>query len=73
MPVSSPWAPAAGCRVTPGMPVIAFKASSSSQISCSAPCTCDSGCRGWMPARPGNLAVTSLSRGLYFMVQEPRG
>ena len=53
MPVSSPWAPAAGCTVTPGMPVIVLSASSSSQMSCSAPWTWFSGCRGWIAAKPG--------------------
>ena len=37
MPVSSPWAPAAGCSVTPGMPVIVLSASSSSHTKRSAP------------------------------------
>ena len=29
--------------------------------------------RGWTPVKPGKAAMSSSIRGLYFMVQEPRG
>ena len=37
MPVISPWAPAAGCRLTASMPLISFKYSCSSNNSCRLP------------------------------------
>ena len=72
-PSSSPWEPAAGCRLNASMPVISLRASCSSHMTSSAPCAWDGGALGWMPANPGSLAMSSFTRGLYFMVHEPSG
>ncbi len=73
-PVSSPCAPAAGCSVTAAKPAISASISCSSKISCSAPWTVSSGsCSGWMAAKPGSRAATSLTLGLYFIVHDPSG
>jgi catalase-peroxidase len=42
-------------------------------LTLTAPGTVDSGCSGWMSAKPGSRAVFSLRRGLCFMVHEPSG
>ncbi len=73
MPVSSPWAPAAGWRVTARMPEISARACSSSQSSCRVPCAAASGVIGWSSAKPRSRAAHSLSLGLNFMVHEPSG
>ena len=72
-PVCSPWAPAAGWRVTASMPVISASMALRSYMSLRAPWTVSTGWRGWIREKPGILAATSLILGLYFMVQEPRG
>ena len=72
-PVSSPWAPAAGCSVVTCRPEISASQRSSSYISSSAPCTSDSGWYGCRPAKPSSRAATSFTRGLYFIVHEPSG
>ena len=72
-PVSSPWAPAAGCKVILSIPDISHKAWSNSYINLSAPCTVSSGWSGWIFLKPSRPAMSSLIFGLYFMVQEPRG
>ena len=38
-----------------------------------APGTVDSGCSGWISAKPGIRATFSLRRGLCFIVHEPSG
>ena len=73
MPVSSPWAPAAGWRVTARMPEISTRAASSSQSIWSVPWATSSGARGWSDAKPGSRAAHSLSLGLNFIVHEPSG
>ncbi len=71
--MSSPWAPAAGWRVTARMPEISASAASSSQRSWSVPWATSSGAIGWRFANPGNRAAHSLSLGLNFIVHEPSG
>ena len=73
MPVSSPWAPAAGWRLTARIPVISASARSSSHSSWSVPWATSSGAIGWSSAKPGRRAAHSLSFGLNFMVHEPSG
>ena len=73
MPVSSPWAPAAGCKVTCGRPAISPSHCCRSKSRPSSPCAVSSGCSGCKSASPGRRATCSLTRGLYFMVQEPSG
>ena len=73
MPQSSPCAPAAGDSATAGIPVSVLSQCASVSISSSAPCTVDSGCSGWISAKPGSRAIFSLSRGLCFIVHEPSG
>ena len=73
MPQSSPCAPAPGDSATAGMPVSIFSQCASWSISSSAPCTVESGCSGWMSAKPGSRASFSLRRGLCFIVHEPSG
>ena len=73
IPVSSPWAPAAGWRVTASMPLISASIPSSSQRSCSVPWAVASGAMGCRFANPGRRAAHSLILGLYFMVHEPNG
>ena len=72
-PVSSPAAPAAGCRVAAAMPVISHSASSSSTSSSSQPWVRAAGAAGWTSASPGRAATASQTLGLYFMVHEPSG
>ena len=72
-PVSSPCAPAAGCSVKAAIPVMPHSSCSSSQISRSRPCACDTGCIGCMNANRDHEAMRSLSLGLYFIVQLPSG
>ena len=72
-PQSSPWAPALGDRATAGMPVRVFSQWARVSISASAPWTVDTGCSGWMSAKPGRRAIFSFRRGLCFMVHEPSG
>ena len=45
--VSSHWAPAAGCVVIAGIPMIAFSHSWSSPITARAPCERSSDWNGW--------------------------
>ena len=73
MPVSSPWAPAAGWRVTAPMPLISASAASSSHRSSRVPWATASGAIGWRFAKPGRRAAHSLSLGLNFIVHEPSG
>ncbi len=73
MPQSSPWAPAPGDIATAGMPVSVLSQCAMVSISSSAPCTVETGCSGWMSAKPGSRAIFSLRRGLCFIVQEPSG
>ena len=73
MPASSPCAPAFGVMAIAGMPVSSRSQRASSAISLSAPATVESGCSGWMSAKPGSRAIFSLRRGLCFMVHEPSG
>ena len=73
MPVSSPWAPAAGWSVTACMPLISASMPWSSQSSWSVPWAAASGASGWSAANPGSRAAHSLILGLYFMVQLPSG
>ena len=72
-PVSSPHAPAGGCRVARAMPVISQSARSSRHSSSSAPCTVASGCSGCRRANPGSAAAASASFGLYFIEHDPSG
>ena len=72
-PVISPWAPAAGWNVTLAMPVSSVRIPSVSHSMRSAPCTWDSGCQGWRLRKPASAAVSSLTLGLYFIVQDPSG
>ena len=72
-PVSSPWAPAEGCRVTLWKPLISASISCRRTMSSNAPWTVSTGCKGWMSTKPRMRAATSLTLGLYFMVQLPRG
>ncbi len=73
MPVSSPWAPAAGWSVTASIPLTSARIASSSWSSWSVPCATASGAIGWSPANPGSRAAHSSILGLYFMVHEPSG
>jgi hypothetical protein len=73
IPVSSPWAPAAGWRVTAVIPLISDRIPSSSQSSWSVPWATESGASGWRLANPGRRAAHSLSFGLNFIVHDPRG
>ena len=72
-PVSSPAAPAAGCKVAAAIPVISHSAASSSTRSSSQPWMQLAGAAGWTSARPGSAATASQILGLYFMVHEPNG
>ena len=69
----SPWAPAAGWRDTSGSPVMRERIRSSRQITSSDPCTVASGWYGCTPVAPALRASSSVTLGLYFMVQEPSG
>ena len=73
MPVSSPWAPAAGCRLTASRPVILASMPCSSNSRRSAPWPSWSASMEWAAARAGVAAWRSLVRGLYFIVHEPSG
>ncbi len=73
IPVSSPWAPAAGWSVTASMPLTSASIASSSNSRASVPWASASGAIGWRPANPGRRAAHSLSLGLNFMVHDPRG
>ena len=73
IPVSSPWAPAAGWSVTASIPLISARSRSSSQSSSSVPWAVSSGANGWSPANPGRRAAHSLTFGLYFIVHDPSG
>jgi hypothetical protein len=73
MPVSSPWAPAAGWSVTACMPLISRRICSSSHRSCSVPCAMSSGASGCSWANPGSRAAHSLTFGFHFIVHEPSG
>jgi len=73
MPVNSPWAPAAGCRVTASMPEMAQRAFSSSRISRNAPWIESSSWQGCTDATVGREERRSAYLGLYFIVHEPRG
>ena len=55
------------------MPAMTLRLSCKVYIISKAPCTEDSGARGWMSVKPGRPQVISFTAGLYFMVQEPRG
>ena len=72
-PVNSPWAPAAGWKVMPSMPVISQRYFAAVSRTWRQPFTFSAPARGWIPAKPGRAARSSSMRGLYFMVQEPRG
>ena len=77
-PVSSPWAPAMGCRVKAAMPVISHRQRSVSYMTSRQPADMSpppgswgvSGCRR---AKPGRAATSSVNLGLYFMVHDPNG
>ena len=73
IPVNSPCAPAAGCSVTAGRPVISASIWASAYITPSAPCAASSGVSGWSAAKPGIRAAASFSLGLYFIVHDPSG
>ena len=73
MPANSPWAPAMGARDTADMPVTSLRISCSSYMALMKPWLWVSGARGWRPSSPGSMARLLQARGLYFMVQEPRG
>ena len=73
IPVSSPCAPAAGCSVTAGSPVISPSISASACMIASAPCATSSGASGCSSAKPGIRAAASFTFGLYFIVHEPSG
>ena len=73
IPVSSPWAPAAGWRLTAGKPEISFSSSARSHISSRLPWLSASGSSGWESAKPGRRAAHSLTFGLYFIVHDPSG
>ncbi len=73
MPQSSPCAPALGESATAGKPVSVFSQWARLSISARAPCTVETGCSGWMSAKPGRRASFSFRRGLCFMVHEPSG
>ena len=72
-PQSSPWAPALGGMATADIPVSVFSQWARRSMSSRAPCAVEIGARGWRSAKPANLAIFSLRRGLCFMVHDPRG
>ena len=65
--------PAAGWRVTAAKPEISFSHSCNVHIRARLPWTVSTGWRGWVKAKPGRRAVSSLILGLYFIVHEPSG
>ena len=71
--MSSPAAPAAGCRVAAAIPLMAQSASSSSTSTASQPWVSEAGRAGCAPASPGIAATASQTLGLYFIVQLPSG
>ena len=71
--VYSPCAPAAGSRDISSIPVISARDFAASYMTSSEPCTVDAGCSGCTEVNAGFLASTSLSFGLYFIVQLPSG
>ena len=73
MPVSSPCAPAAGCRLIAPKPLISLSSSASSHISSRLPWLSASGSSGCESASPGSRAAHSLTFGLYFIVHDPSG
>ena len=73
IPENSPWAPAAGCKLTACIPVIVFNASCKLYINFKAPWTSSSFNAGWRFKKPSKFASISLTLGLYFIVQEPKG
>ena len=73
MPVSSPWAPAAGWSDTAAIPLISARISWSSQRIWRVPWAVASGASGCSPAKPGSRAAHSLTFGLNFIVHEPSG
>ena len=72
-PVNSPWAPAAGWKVMSSMPVISQRYRLAVSSTSRHPAVASAGARGWTAVKPGRAAISSSMRGLYFMVQEPRG
>ena len=72
-PASSPWAPAAGARLTAGSPVASPRPRRSSSSVRSVPCASSAGACGWAFANPASDATRSSTFGLYFIVQEPSG
>ncbi len=72
-PVSSPLAPAEGWSVTRAKPVRAIRAASRRAISSSAPWERCPGVYGWTSAKPASRAISSLIRGLCFIVHDPSG
>ncbi len=72
-PVSSPAAPAGGCRVAAAMPVTEHSSVSSSNSSSNHPWIAETGAAGCAPARPASAAASSQSFGLYFIVHDPNG
>jgi len=60
-------------KILTGMPVRVLSQWASVSISLRAPCTVETGCSGWMSAKPASRATRSFKRGLCFMVQEPSG
>ena len=73
MPVSSPCAPAAGCRLIAAKPLISRSSSASSHCSSRLPCAIGSGSKGCESVKPGRRAAHSFTFGLYFIVHEPSG
>ena len=57
----------------PSMPVISQRYSRAVSSTWRIPARDSLGARGWQPVNPGRAAISSSMRGLYFMVQEPRG
>ena len=73
-PVSSPAAPAAGCRVAASMPGdLAQRLLELDQQLAASPGCSDAGAAGWTSARPGRPATASQTLGLYFIVHDPSG
>ena len=72
-PVSSPWAPAAGCSVVASMPAIS--ASQLLELVHELESPLDERLRlvGMQAGEALEAATTSLTLGLYFIVQEPSG
>jgi mannitol-1-phosphate/altronate dehydrogenase len=60
-------------RLQPSMPVILHSSSLAVSRTSRQPSVVCLGARGWMAVKPGRAAISSSMRGLYFMVQLPRG